>query len=102
MLEQLVQRLNDWWPHTDPITFQLKKNIVLVVVNTDMIECVGIIRGIKVTLFGTPYNSIIRSHILRVYAASIPPVDLRVEEMFDTPKAYKSELGSSTPVAVHE
>jgi hypothetical protein len=101
-MEKLVQRLNDWWPFKDPIHFQLKKNIVLIVLNGDMVECIGIIRNLKVSLFGSPYNSIIRSHIIRVFAASIPPRDIHVEELFDTPKAYKSEPRPSTPITTHE
>ena len=98
MSSQVVERLNSWWPFSDPIRFQLKKNIILIVLHEDIVECIGIIRGLKVTLFGTPYNSIIRSHIIRVYAASIKPIDLSFDELFDTPKRYRP----ATPMTSHE
>ena len=103
MLVQIVERLNTWWPFSDPIRFQLKKNIVLIVLHKDIVECIGIIRGLKVTLFGTPYNSIIRSHIIRVYAASIQPIDLFFDELYDTPTRYKSDFvpRANTPITSH-
>jgi hypothetical protein len=98
MSAQIVERLNSWWSFSDPIYFQLKKNIILIVLHEDIVECIGIIRGLKVTLFGTPYNSIIRSHIIRVYAASFSPMDLSFDQLFDTPKCYRP----ATPMTSHE
>jgi len=103
MSAQIVERLNTWWPFSDPIRFQLKKNIVLIVLCKDIVECIGIIRGLKVTLFGTPYNSIIRSHIIRVYGASLAPMDLSFDNLFDIPTRYKSDFvpRATTPMTSH-
>jgi hypothetical protein len=104
MSAQIVERLNSWWPFSDPIRFRLQKNIILIVLHEDTVECIGIIRGIKVTLFGTPYNSIIRSHIIRVYGASLAPMDLSFDNLFDTPTRYKSDFAQrcATPTTSHD
>jgi hypothetical protein len=91
-MKPLVKRLNDWWPFKDPISFQLKENIILIILTEDIVECVGIIRGGKVALYDTAYNSIIQSHIRRVFAASLSPREIEIEKLCDSPTEYKSDF----------
>ena len=100
---ELVARLNNWWPYREKIRFQLVKGIVLIISETaNLPECIGIMRKSTVSLFGTHEASIIKSHIIRVCGASLPPTDIKIEMLCDPPR-YKSDLPRApTPSSSHE
>jgi len=81
---ELVARLNNWWPYDEKIRFQLVKGIILIISEiAEIPECIGIIRKSTVSLFGTHESAVIKSHIIRVCSASLPPRDIKIEMLCD-------------------